>query len=149
MLKFEIDKFKRHIDETIPLIEQLSDEFIEKDVVANGRTIGEIVLHMIRSFEYYTIGLSGNIWKAAPYNLEANNKAEKIKELFKKVSGDSLNRLQSLQESDLFQELTFNRKATKLEIIQEMLEHSITHRGQLLVYYRIVGLTPAKINYII
>jgi len=44
---------------------------------------------------------------------------------------------------------SFNRPATVEEIILEMLEHSIHHRGQITVYYRLLGVDPKPIPYII
>jgi len=43
----------------------------------------------------------------------------------------------------------FNRPATKEEILQEMIEHSIHHRGQLSVYFRLLKMNPPVIEYII
>ena len=42
-----------------------------------------------------------------------------------------------------------NRRAKRIEVLLEMLEHSIQHRGQILVYYRLLGIEPVKIPYII
>ncbi|MHA1451129.1 MAG: hypothetical protein ACTSP4_17145 [Candidatus Hodarchaeales archaeon] len=52
---------KRHIAETKPLIDQLYDETIHSKPVVDGRATGEIILHMIRSMEYYTMGLAKGI----------------------------------------------------------------------------------------
>jgi len=42
-----------------------------------------------------------------------------------------------------------NRTATSDEILLEMLEHGVQHRGQVLVYYRLLGIEPVKIPYIL
>ena len=44
---------------------------------------------------------------------------------------------------------SFNRPATIAEILLEMIEHSIHHRGQITVYYRLLNLEPISIPYII
>ena len=45
--------------------------------------------------------------------------------------------------------LDFSRPATKAEILQEVLEHSLHHRGQLSVYFRLFEMNPPVIEYII
>ena len=149
MLDFLIKNFERHIKETRPLIQQLTDEMLSQTLVKSGRCIGEIIIHMIRSFEYYSIGLEANVWNVAPYKLDNYDKIEKMLQLYDNVCKESLNRLLKLKEDDMIKELSFNRTASKYEILQELIEHSIQHRGQLLVYLRLINLEPAKIKYII
>ena len=43
----------------------------------------------------------------------------------------------------------FNRPATGLEILFEMIEHSVHHRGQLVLLFRLYGKEPPLIKYII
>lgn len=149
MINFLLQNFERHIQETLPLINQLTDELVYKKPINSGMEVGELILHMTRSFEYYSEGLSSNNWKSAPYSLKDYNTKFKIIELFNNVSKSSLKKLKLLTNTNLQEEMTFNRKSTKLEIFQELIEHSIQHRGQLLVYYRILDLIPSKISYII
>jgi uncharacterized damage-inducible protein DinB len=142
-------QIKRHLDETRQLVAQLHDDFLSDEPVKNGRPLIEVFLHIIRSLEYYSKGLAKNVWESAPYFIQDYNTARKVKKLYEKVSSEVLSRIKELSPGNEVETLTFNRKATKLEILQEMLEHSITHRGQIQVYYRLVGIEPAKISYII
>ncbi|UCE14504.1 MAG: hypothetical protein JSV04_04830, partial [Candidatus Heimdallarchaeota archaeon] len=48
---------ERHFEETKLLIDQLTDQVIINEPVQTGRSLGEIVLHLIRSIEYYLGGL--------------------------------------------------------------------------------------------
>ncbi|MCK4972898.1 MAG: hypothetical protein KAS52_06225, partial [Candidatus Heimdallarchaeota archaeon] len=58
--------------------------------------------------------------------------------------------INSLTDEMLMQTVDlFNRVATKKEILLEMLEHSIHHRGQLSVYFRLLSINPPGILYII
>ncbi|MHA1941149.1 MAG: DinB family protein [Candidatus Hodarchaeales archaeon] len=140
----------RHFEETQLIIDQLSDNLIKKEPVISGRSLGEIVLHIIRSLEYYTQGLAKNIWKPLPYSLDDYSSAQSLKELYSGVVTKVLDYLEIIREQNLEKVLTHgNRSATRVEFLTEMLEHSIQHRGQLLVYYRLLGLEPAKIPYII
>jgi len=118
--------------------------------VSGLREIGEVVLHLIRSLEYYMRGIVTNQWEALPYTLETHDSAEAIIELaedvFKKVKHYS----NIIPDGDLSREIDkFNRHATVAEIILEMIEHSIHHRGQITVYYRLLGITPNSIAYIV
>ncbi|MHA2176284.1 MAG: DinB family protein [Candidatus Hodarchaeales archaeon] len=140
----------RHFEETQLIIDQLSDNLIKKEPVISGRSLGEIVLHIIRSLEYYTQGLAKNIWKPLPYSLDDYSSAQSLKELYSGVVTKVLDYLEIIREQNLETVLIHgNRSATRIELLTEMLEHSIQHRGQLLVYYRLLGLEPAKIPYII
>jgi len=144
------DAVKRHLDETLSIIGQLTEIDIMSKPVPGGREIGEVVLHLIRSLEYYMRGIVESFWEPLPYTLETYNTSEAIihlaERIFKKVSEYmSFVRLMNLKESIV----TFKRQATLAEIILEMLEHSIHHRGQITVYYRLLGITPNTISYII
>lgn len=140
----------RHFQETEVLINQLTDESLHQEPVSSGRPLGEIFLHIIRSFEFYSQGLAKNIWKPLTYDLQTYSSAMKMKKLFKQVVDKVKGYLDLIQSDSLKDIVTgFNREATKTEILLEMLEHSIQHRGQILVYFRLVGIEPEKIPYIL
>ncbi|MHA2358018.1 MAG: DinB family protein [Candidatus Heimdallarchaeaceae archaeon] len=153
-IKMDLDYLKgnivRHIDETSQYINQLTDELIFQEPVKDGRPIGEIILHMIRSLEFYSRGIAENIWEPLAFKLTEYNTADKIAELYKEVKQRVINYFNNYT-SDLLDEKIeiFNRPATKKEIFNEMLEHSIHHRGQISVYFRLLELEPPKIEYII
>jgi uncharacterized damage-inducible protein DinB len=145
-----INALLRHFEETRLILDQLTDEVINQEPVPNGRPLGEIVLHVIRSFEFYSQGLAKNVWKPLNYHLDTYSSEKKMKKLFNEVILKSREYLDSIQSADLNEIVKgFNRETTKIEILLEMLEHSIQHRGQILVYYRLLGIEPAKIPYII
>jgi len=144
------DAVRRHLNETLPIIGQLAEIDIRSKPVPGGREIGEVILHLIRSLEYYMRGIVESFWEPLPYTLETYNTSEAIinlaEQVFKKVSEYMyFVRLMNLKESTE----TFKRPATLAEIILEMLEHSIHHRGQITAYYRLLGITPNTISYII
>ncbi|MFW9925651.1 MAG: DinB family protein [Candidatus Thorarchaeota archaeon] len=144
------DAVQRHLDETMPLIEQLKDVDIMSKPISESRVIGEVVLHIIRSLEYYMRGIVESFWEPLPYTIEKYDSSEEIiqlaRQVFKKVSEYMyFIRLMNLDETID----SFNRPATFAEIIFEMLEHSIHHRGQITVYYRLLGVKPNQIHYII
>jgi uncharacterized damage-inducible protein DinB len=144
------DSIRRHLDETLPLIEQLIDIDVMSGPIPGGREIGEVVLHLLRSLEYYMKGVVTNQWEALPYSLETYDSAEAIIQLAKEVFDRVKVYTSLLSTNDLGRMIkSFSRPATVGEIILEMLEHSIHHRGQITVYYRLLGIKPRPISYIV
>jgi len=145
-----MDMVERHLEETLPLIRQLTEVDIMDKPVSGVREIGEIVLHLLRSLEYYTRGVVTGQWNPLPYSLETHDSAEAIIELAEKVFKTVKIYSNLIPEVDLSRVIDqFNRPASVAELILEMIEHSIHHRGQITVYYRLLGITPSKIEYII
>lgn len=141
---------ERHLVETKLIIDQLTDKVILEEPVQSGRSLGNVVMHLIRSLEYYSQGLAKNVWKPLNYTLEKYSSAEGIKSLYAEVMTKVNTYLNEINRESL--QKTYeggNRQAKRVEVLLELLEHSIQHRGQILVYYRLVGIEPAKISYII
>ncbi|MFX0112965.1 MAG: DinB family protein [Candidatus Hodarchaeota archaeon] len=151
LYRFLRDALSRHFRETKSLVGQLTDSMVLAEPVASGgRPLGEIILHMIRSIEYYIRGLATDVWEALPYQLSAYGTATSIQQLYDEVVARSMRYLEEIDPSTLDDMINrFNRPATKAEILLEILEHSIQHRGQVLVYYRLIGIKSAVIPYII
>ena len=156
----------RHLTETRVYINSLAEsstleDLIEENViqpdlillktpVKDGRPLGEIILHMIRSIEFYTTGIATDKWTPLSYNLMEFNTSQEILNLFDYVANKAKQYLDDFTENGLNVQVdNFNRIATKKEILLEMLEHSLHHRGQLSVYFRLLGLDPPAIPYII
>ncbi len=147
---------KLHEYENVSLQEMTSKDRIEPDsllfkIPAEGaRPLGEVILHMIRSLEFYTVGIIENKWEPLQYNLLEFSTIPEIVMLYETVALKITKYMGRLTSDILNEEVTkFNRPATKAELIQEMLEHSIHHRGQLSVYYRLLEIEPPSIAYII
>ena len=141
---------KRHLEETLPLIQQLVEVNVMSKPYAEGREIGEVILHMVRSVEYYMRGITTNQWEALPYTLEKYDSAEAIIELATDVFEQVTVYANLTSSSDLGRKIeSFSRPTTVAELILEMIEHSIHHRGQITVYYRLLGIRPTPIPYII
>ena len=148
--KLLVSAVRRHLEETLPLIKQLTEVNVMSRPIEGGREIGEIVLHVLRSLEYYMKGITTNQWETLPYNIETYDSAESIIELAEKVFEKAKVYSSLISTSDLGRKIeVFNRPATVTELLLEMIEHSIHHRGQITVYYRLLGITPIVIPYII
>lgn len=150
LYNFLRDSVERHLDETLPLIRQLIEVDIMSKPTAGVREIGEVVLHLVRSAEYYMHGLVNNQWEPLPYTLETYDTAESIVNLSEDVFVRVKQYMNSIPSEGLERVIdSFNRPATVAEIIHEMIEHSVHHRGQITVYYRLLGIAPSSIAYII
>ncbi len=148
--KFIVDAIKRHLDETFPLISQLDDTLLHSKPLPYGRALGEIIYHMLRSFEYYLRGLVEGIWEPSPRQFDAFTTHDSLLAHWHEVRTKVRTYLSLIMLSDFTRVVNdFNRPATFGEILLEMLEHSIHHRGQLTVYLRLLDIEPAKIEYII
>ena len=140
----------RHLNETKLIIDQVTNEVLYEAPVETGRSLGDVIMHLIRSIEYYSQGLASNVWTPLTYDLTEFSTAPKVKELFIVVMTRVNKYLNEIEHESLNEShKKGNRPAKRIDVILEMLEHSIQHRGQILVYYRLLGIEPAKIPYII
>ncbi len=150
LYRFLVPAIERHLDETLPFITQLNDELIHSKPIPEGRALGEIVSHMLRSIDYYLRGVTEGVWEPVPYVFDEFTTADMLESQWQEVFTRAKVQLALISLSDLSRVIdTLDHRATVAEIILEMLEHSIHHRGQLTVYLRLLGTEPPKIKYII
>ena len=150
LYRFLVKAVERHLDEFVLFVDQFDDHLLHSEPLNDGKSIGEVVYHMFRSFEFYTRGITEGVWEPAPFKFDEFTDAVTIRTLWQELYTRVTTRLSLISLSDLSREIgEFNRRATVGEILLEMLEHSIHHRGQLTVYLRLLGAEPAKIEYII
>jgi uncharacterized damage-inducible protein DinB len=148
--KFLVEAIHRHLDETLPFILQMNDDLLFSEPLSNGRPLGEIVFHMLRSIEYYVRGITEGVWEPAPYIFDSFTTSESLQKQWQEMYTRAKTRLSLILLSDLSRIITtHSRHATIAELLQEMLEHSIHHRGQLTVYLRLLDVEPTKIEYIV
>jgi uncharacterized damage-inducible protein DinB len=141
---------ERHMDETRPLLNQLDDRILTSRPMDEARPLGEVILHMLRSLEFYTRGVASSQWEPLRYNLAEYDSAEAVKKLAEEVFSKATDYMDQVSPDDLHRvNDSFNRTATVAEILLEMIEHSIHHRGQVTVYYRLLNVEPVPIPYII
>ena len=168
IINFLKEAIFRHLKETelyLMTLQDLTGETLEdlmnKDVIkpdgilfkipAEGiRPLGEVILHMIRSLEFYIRGIMLNHWEALPYNIMDFNTIPEVVNLYQNVTGKFSSFLENLSTDKLNETVTdFSRPATKAELLLEMIEHSIHHRGQLSVYFRLLEIDPPSIKYVV
>ena len=148
--KFLSAALNRHLDETQTLISQVNDGDLTKVPIKDGRPLGEVLLHMLRSMDFYLIGLAKNDWTPLSYSLEEYKTAKALKALSREVFDRAREYVDQLSDGNLEKSTnSFNRPATAAEILLEVIEHSIHHRGQITVYYRLLGIDVPEIPYII
>lgn len=150
MFEFLRDALHRHLEETMPFMDQLEDKHLISEPVKGGKPLGEIILHMLRSLEFYMTGLAKNKWNPLSYSLKNYNTAQLVGDLAREVFEKALRCLEELEGDDWSRAIDiFNRPATAAEILLEVIEHSIHHRGQITVYYRLLGIKIPEISYIV
>jgi len=150
MYKFLIAAVKRHLKETRPIIEQLKEVDVMSVPFSEGREIGEVVLHMIRSLEFYMRGITTNEWEFLRYSIEEYDSAEAIIQLAENVFKRVEVYASLISSTDMERKVKpFDTEATIAQLIMEMVEHSVHHRGQLTTYLRLLGEKPIPIEYII
>ena len=148
--KFLVEAIERHFVETFPFISILDDSLLHSSPLDDGRALGEIVYHMLRSIEFYTRGITEGVWEPAPYIFDSFSTCDTLISDWRKVYTKAKTRLSLVLLSDLTRTIsTHNRPATVAELLLEMLEHSIHHRAQLSVYLRLLGIKPPIIEYIV
>ncbi len=168
MIDFLKTAIIRHLEETELYLFTLQDlkgetlkDLMNKEVIkpdgilfkipAEGaRPLGEVILHMIRSLEFYIRGIMNNHWEALPYNLTEFSTIPEIVNLYQNIAKGFTVYLDNLSMDKLNEVVTkFSRPATNAELLLEMIEHSIHHRGQLSVYFRLLDIDPPSIKYVI
>lgn len=148
--KFLVEAIERHFKELLPFLSMLDDEMLHSEPVTDGRPLGEIVFHMLRSIEYYIRGITEGTWQPAPFFFDSFTTSDSLLTQWHEIYVRAKTRLSLILLSDLTRVIsTHSRPATVAELLLEMLEHSIHHRAQLTVYLRLLGYEPPAIEYIV
>jgi uncharacterized damage-inducible protein DinB len=111
------------------------------------RTFAEQLLHAAGSTYFFTDTVMGKKPAADvdPKRDQFKSKAE-IVAFVKKSFADGAAAIQSKGEKGMMTEVVYfpHKKARILDIAYGLIEHSGEHYGQLVVYYRLVGLVPPE-----
>ena len=145
-----IKALKRHYNETKVLFEQVTNESIKTEPVPTGKPLGELLLHMIRAMEFYLVGMIEEVWEPLPYTMDKYNTKARILRLYDEVVDRCNGYLEIIKGHDLNTTVYVDyskNNVSKKEILLEFLEHNIGHRGQLLVYLRLLGIKPEKMPF--
>ena len=110
------------------------------------RSFAEQLLHAAGSCYYFTNTVTGQKLPAGdPKRDQYKSKAD-IVAFVKKSFADGAAAIQSKGEKGMMTEFVYfpHQKARVLDIANGIIEHSGEHYGQLVVYYRLVGLVPPE-----
>jgi hypothetical protein len=117
MYEFLRDALTRHIHETSPFIEQLSKENMLEKPIEGSRPLGEVILHFLRSIEYYSRGLAESNWVSLPYTLEDYSSASSIKALAKDIFERTKLYIEKLIAQRRFQRFYLSSSSTAFIIV--------------------------------
>lgn len=126
---------------TLKILNNLTDDSINKVVSENVRTAGRLAWHITTSIGEMA-QRTGLKFKCAETDTPVPASAKEIAEAYKEASDNMLNAIKSnwnddslMIEDDMYGEMW--KRGTTLEVI---INHQIHHRGQLTVVMRLLGL---------
>jgi uncharacterized damage-inducible protein DinB len=146
-----IDQLKFGIEYVENLVGEIQDtDLFEYQPNPSSRTTGQILMHIIRSFEYYITGVSTDIWKPLDYSTERYDDLTKIAELIQDVKGRLFPQIDQLDGDRLHHYFDhLDRPSFGLNLLIELLYHQSEHIGQLQVYLRCNNLQPPAYPFLI
>lgn len=146
-----IDQLKSGIEYVEGLVLDLqATDLLNYSPNPDSRTTGQILLHIIRSFEYYITGVASDIWKPLDYTIEQFDDFKKIKDLLQSTKTKLFPLIEQLDGDKLhhlFDEL--ENPSFGLNLLIELLYHQSEHIGQLQVYLRSNDIKPSAYPFLI
>ncbi len=136
-----IEDWAYESEATLKILNNLTDDSINKVVSENVRTAGRLAWHITTSIGEMA-KRTGLKFKCAETDSPVPSSAKEIAEAYKEASDNMLNAIKSnwnddslMIEDDMYGEMW--KRGTTLEVI---INHQIHHRGQLTVVMRLLGL---------
>jgi len=110
------------------------------------RTFAEQLLHAAGSCYYFTNTVTGQKLPAGDPTREQYKSKADVVAFVKKAFADGAAAIQAKGDKGMTTEVEYfpGQKARVLDIAYGIIEHSGEHYGQLVVYYRLVGLVPPE-----
>jgi uncharacterized damage-inducible protein DinB len=110
------------------------------------RSFAEQLLHAAGSCYYFTNTVMGQKPPAGDPNRDQYKSKADIVAFVKKSFADGATAIQAKGEKGMTKEVEYfpQQKSRVLDIAYGIIEHSGEHYGQLVVYYRLVGLVPPE-----
>ncbi|MHA2503296.1 MAG: DinB family protein [Candidatus Kariarchaeaceae archaeon] len=138
------------LDHMITAFHESDQDLFGYSPAEGSRSVAEILLHIIRSVEYYLTGVVEDTWEFLPYTTETHDTFEKIKDQASSTRSKVLHMIEELSGDRLHHLYTqLEKPAFGLSLMIELLYHQMEHFGQLQVYLRINGIEPPTYPFLI
>lgn len=149
ILKQQVRNSVDYIVSLVEILEENEDLFDYKPT-DESRTTSEILLHIIRSIQYYLTGISNDTWETVNYTLHTYDTGKKIMKLIEEVKLNSNKLITSIDKDELHKKYTKPEKsAFGLNLMIELLYHQSHHIGQVQTYLRLQDIEPPKFDFLI
>src|ERR1700743_3025737 len=146
-LKVVLDSWNEIGRKLIAMAEDFPEDKYDFKPTPAERSFAEQLLHAAGSCYYFTNPAMGQKTPAAedPKREQYKSKAD-IVAFVKKSFADGAAAIQSRGDKGLMAEVVYypQQKSRVIDIAYGIIEHSGEHYGQLVVYYRLVGLVPPE-----
>ena len=145
-LKVVLDSWNEIGHKLVAMAEDFPEDKYDFKPTPAQRSFAEQLLHAAGANYYFTNSVTGQKLPAAEDPKRENYKTKAdIVAFVKKSVADGAAALQAKGEKGLMQTVPYaDQEARVLDIAYGLIEHSGEHYGQLVVYYRLVGLVPPE-----
>ncbi|HEY3314552.1 MAG TPA: DinB family protein [Bacillota bacterium] len=141
-------RLHKFLVETRPVIAAFEGAEIDQAPVPGVRSVGDLLLHLVRSIAHYANGIAADHWAPLPYSLAEYRTVGAIIDLYDRVGEAARKSLSNLPDLEWSRIVSPNGTAsTKAELLFELIEHGVHHRGQLYSYARLLGVAPPPLPY--
>ena len=136
-----LDWWKSETENTLKILNNLTNESLSTRVTADGRSIGDIAWHIANTLGELAV-MTGSDVKAPDETEPAPNSSQEIYDKYEQISSAITRQIQhSWTDAMLAEEIEIsNIKMKRCTLIEGFILHEIHHRAQLTVLMRQAGL---------
>lgn len=133
-----VDHWLRHRNVLVELVDHVKDEDLDFKPWKGSMSLGELVLHIIYwNDTFVSLVKTGQYAEPAIPNMATS---DELRSAVERVTRETTEKFQSLTDKELSAEVAFGPvNTTGSGLLRMMCDHEVHHKGQLLVYLRILG----------
>ncbi|MED1203536.1 DinB family protein [Heyndrickxia acidicola] len=136
-----LKRWKMHRNALLELVEVLPDASSSWRPWEEGMTVTELVHHLAWTPDFFFASIDGRAMVIPP----VPETLTEARELLKQLTSEHEQKLASYTDEDLQKDATIDLfKITEpgVEVLHRLIGHEAHHKGQLLLYARMLGVTP-------